>query len=100
VIALIGCYALRTMLLQAGFQRGNQLAADRVELGQHPKVPLGRNGAPAARFACPSPATRSTNTTSSSRGDFSGLLVGSVSQQSAQHSPCPVVIVRGAATRP
>lgn len=27
------------------------------------------------------------------RGGFAGLLLGSVSQQCAQHSPCPVVIV-------
>jgi nucleotide-binding universal stress UspA family protein len=30
-------------------------------------------------------------------GGFSGLLLGSVSQQCAHHAPCPVVIVRGTA---
>lgn len=28
------------------------------------------------------------------RGGFSGLLLGSVSQQAAHHAPCPIVIVR------
>jgi nucleotide-binding universal stress UspA family protein len=32
-------------------------------------------------------------------GGISGLLLGSVGRQSAQHAPCPVVIVRRVATQ-
>jgi nucleotide-binding universal stress UspA family protein len=31
------------------------------------------------------------------RGGFSGLLLGSVSQQASQHAPCPIVIIPAAA---
>ena len=31
------------------------------------------------------------------RGGFSGLLLGSVSQQASHHSPCPIVIIPAAA---
>ena len=31
------------------------------------------------------------------RGGFSGLLLGSVSQQAAHHAPCPIVIIPAAA---
>jgi nucleotide-binding universal stress UspA family protein len=34
------------------------------------------------------------------RGGFSGLLLGSVSQQCAHHAPCPIVIVRAAPDTP
>jgi len=82
VIALIGCYALRTMLLQAGFQRGNQLAADRVELGQHPRVPLGRNGhrlrGSRAHLRQPDRRTRPRPVAEISAGCYSALSVSNL----------------------
>jgi len=51
-------------------------------------------GAPAANLIRQAQGAALLVVGSRGRGGFAGLLLGSVSQQCAQHAPCPVVIVR------
>ena len=51
-------------------------------------------GTPAARLLERAAGADLLVVGSRGRGGFSGLLLGSVSQQCAHHAPCPVVIVR------
>jgi len=70
-----------------------------AELTEHPDVVVqvvGVQGAPAATLLrCASTADALVVGTRG-HGAFTGMLLGSVSQQCAQHAPCPVVVVRSA----
>ena len=55
-----------------------------------------REGAPAAVLVDAARDATMLVVGSRGLGGFSGLLLGSVSQQCAHHAPCPVIIVHGA----
>ena len=73
------------------------------EVAPSPDVPIERHvgeGPAAAVLVDESRQTDMLVVGSRGHGGFAGLLLGSVSQQCAQHAACPVVIVRAPSERP
>lgn len=67
------------------------------ELGDQPAVPVEAlvvEDAPVPALLSHVTADSLLVVGSRGRGGFTGLLLGSVSQQCANHAPCPVVVVR------
>ena len=73
------------------------------EVAPNPDVPIERHVAEGAAAAVLVDESRQADLLvvgSRGHGGFAGLLLGSVSQQCAQHAACPVVIVRALPERP
>lgn len=81
------------VLLEKEIERAKKIAPDVVVKG------VSHEGTPTSALITASKGADLLVVGSRGRGGFSGLLLGSVSQQCALHAHCPVVIVRKVETQ-